>query len=254
MPCAASWIGRKPDMSGRPWLSSGVVSSGPFPGGGEVDVRLVLFDLDGTLVDTAPDLTAAVNRTLTRFEREPVRETEVRAWVGDGARALVRRALTRSEPAEDDCVDAAFDLFWRFYGDALCVRSRSYPGARDALVSLRRGGMALGCVTNKPAAFARPLLRALHLAEYFDTVVAGDSLPVKKPSPEPLLLACEKLAVSPKQSVFVGDSANDVRAARAAGMRVICVSYGYNQRQDLIALGADALVDSLTDVAALFEH
>ncbi len=224
--------------------------------GAAVRARLVLFDLDGTLVDTAPDLTRAVNRMLAQLALPAVAQNDVCRWVGDGVRLLVSRALGAGCDASVASAreQRGIDLFWSAYGREICVDSRPYAGVMPTLAGLRSRGFRLACVTNKPRSLALSLLEAVALRSQFDLVVGGDTLAQKKPDPAPLIFACNELGVSPAETVMVGDSANDVRAARAAGIAVICVSYGYNQEVDLATLGPDRVIDSFAQLAELVEQ
>jgi len=214
--------------------------------------RLVLFDLDGTLVDSAPDLACCIDRMLVALGREPASEARVRPWIGNGAERLVRRALgggAEGEPGAD-LFQRAFDLFSRFYVKQT-DRSRLYPGARDTLERLGAAGVRLGCVTNKRTRFTTPLLKALGVEMHFDIVVCGDTLEQKKPHPAPLLHAAGTLGVPPQEALMVGDSANDIAAARAAAMPVAAVTYGYNHDGDIREAGPDYLLDNLTELCTL---
>lgn len=180
-------------------------------------VRAVLVDLDGTLLHTAPDLAAAANRMLAELDL-PVRKPEVVAtFIGKGVPMLVR-----TEP---------------------------FPGARAGLMRLRKLRLPLACVTNKPERFTRELLQRTEFAVFFDVLVCGDTVPRKKPDPMPLLFACERLAVAPQNALFIGDSLNDVVAARAAGCPVWCVPYGYNEGRPAATLDCDRLVADLDEAA-----
>ena len=210
-------------------------------------VQAVLFDLDGTLVDSAPDLALAVDRMLGEMGREPAGESRVRCWVGNGARRLVERALTghldgRVEAAE---LEPALERFFEHYAECLVEYTQPYPGVVEALDQLEPRGLRLAVVTNKPARFTMPLLAHLGLRRHFHAVVSGDTLARRKPDPGPLLLAAEQCGVAPGAALMVGDSENDVRAARAAGMPVACVPYGYNHGADISQAGPDLLLDSL---------
>lgn len=189
----------------------------------------VLFDLDGTLVDSAPDLATAVNRTLAELGRAPVAEDTVRVWIGNGARRLVARALAgqRELAAEPPGLEAALARFCEHYWDCLVAQSRPYPGVRRGLDTLSALGLPLGVVTNKPARFTAPLLEALQLADYFQVLVSGDTLPVKKPDPAPLVHAAGRLGAPVADCLLVGDSRADLDAALAAGMPMVRVPYGY---------------------------
>jgi phosphoglycolate phosphatase len=215
--------------------------------------QAVLFDLDGTLIDSAPDLAAAVDATLLQLELPPAGETNVRQWIGNGAAMLVRRALAHAqacvvESLPDADVQAALELFFQHYA-RLCVHSTTvYAGTETALCALQEQGVAMACVTNKPAQFTAQLLQHLGLARYFPVAVSGDTLAVKKPDPAPLLAAANGLGVNLARCVMVGDSATDVQAARNAGIPVVAVSYGYTRGLGAAALGANAVVDNLVQL------
>jgi len=190
---------------------------------------LALFDLDGTLVDSAPDIADAVDRALTACGRAPIGEALVRDYIGNGASRLIHRALTgvRDRDADTTLHAEAFDAFLGFYQERLCVRTRVYDGVPDVLSTLAADGWRLGCITNKPGRFTVPLLAALELDHHFGIVLSSDSLPRKKPDPEPLLHAAATLGIGLADTVMIGDSAADLDAAAAAGVAAICVSYGY---------------------------
>lgn len=213
--------------------------------------RTWLLDLDGTLVDSAPDLHGALEATLKRHDHPPVSEQLVREFVGAGARILIERALAAlyPQPAQQERALATIDLlheqFLNYYTHHIADRSQPYPGVRKTLATLRERGIALAVVTNKYEGLSRQLLAALDLADYFGTVIGGDTLPVRKPDPGPLLEACRQLGSDPAHTVMVGDSITDIRAARNAGLPVICVSYGYNHGEDIHSAGADRVVDSM---------
>ncbi len=213
----------------------------------KIKVRMVMIDLDGTLINTAPDLADSVNIMLERMAREPWPLDKVSGWIGNGVSRLVKRALTDSmdgEPDSDD-YERGYALFLEAYGENVSAKSRPYDGVVAGLDKLKSAGFRLSCVTNKAAAFTLPLLAALKLDGYFELVVSGDTLPRKKPDPLPLTYACEYFGITPQQGMLIGDSANDVKAAIAAGMPVICVNYGYNQGVDLTTLDTQGVIDSL---------
>lgn len=215
--------------------------------------RLVLFDLDGTLVDSAPDLAFCINAMLKRLGRSLRTEAQVREWIGSGAERLVKRALAgdlQSEP-EASLYDTAYALFSDLYAENTSRASRLYPGVREGLDYLLASGRRLGCITNKRARYTEPLLTALGILGDFAIVVSGDSLPGKKPDPLPLLHAARCLGVAPEEVLMVGDSVNDVLAARAAGTAVFCVRYGYNNGADIAEARPDALLGSLAELATL---
>ena len=206
-----------------------------------------MIDLDGTLINTAPDLADCVNIMLERMGRESWPLDKVSGWIGNGVSRLVKRALTDSMDGEPDSVDyeKGYVLFLEAYGENVSAKSRPYDGVVAGLEKLKDMGFLLACVTNKAAAFTLPLLADLELDGYFELVVSGDSLPRKKPDPLPLTHACDFFGITPDQGILIGDSANDVKAAVAAGMPVICVNYGYNQGVDLTTLQTQGVIDSL---------
>ena len=216
--------------------------------------QLVLIDLDGTLVDSVPDLAFCVDGMMTSIGRPPRGETRVRDWVGNGVERLVRRALVGQLDGEPDQTDfeQAYPIFVELYRQHNGERSRLYPGVLQGLDYLAATGCALGCVTNKAAQFTEPLLTALGVYDRFGIIISGDSLPQKKPSPMPLLHAAEHFQVTPEDALMLGDSVSDVKAARAAGFRVICVSYGYNHGRDIRDAEPDAVIDSFSELRGLF--
>lgn len=215
--------------------------------------KLILFDLDGTLVDSVPDLAYSIDTMLERLGMPPHGVEKVKRWVGKGAERLVRHALTGGADEEPDepLFQKAFAIFSDLYAQNTCCQSRLYPGVREGIDYLLQSGYALGCITNKRQRFTQPLLRSLGLLSGFSVVVSGDSLAEKKPSPEPLLYATQNLGVSAEDSLMVGDSINDVLAARAAGMPVIGVRYGYNYGEDIAEARPDYVLDSLAELKGL---
>jgi phosphoglycolate phosphatase len=214
---------------------------------------MILIDLDGTLVDSVPDLAYCVDVMMVRLGREPRGETAVRDWVGNGVERLVRRALVGQldgEPADAD-FDRAYPVFLDLYAENTSARSILYPGVRAGLDWLTAAGYPLGCVTNKAAQFTEPLLKDLGIYDYFGLVVSGDSLPRKKPDPMPLFHSAEHFGVDPHEALMVGDSVSDVKAARAAGFGIVCVTYGYNHGQDIREASPDAVIDSLSDLQGM---
>lgn len=213
-----------------------------------------LFDLDGTLVDSAPDLAAAVDQMLAHLGRSPAGLANVRHWVGNGSGVLVRRALARQidwapPTAKDDALYSdAMAMFYHAYQQLNGQQAMVFDGVTDCLVHLKALGCRMAVVTNKPDQFVAPLLQQTGLAHYFDVIVGGDTLAVKKPDPAPLLHAMQQLGGTRGTTVMVGDSAADVSAARAAGIPCVAVRYGYNFGSSVDSLGADAVVDSLTEL------
>lgn len=217
--------------------------------------RAALFDLDGTLVDTAPDLADAVNDTLAELGMARWPEEQMRAWIGGGMDCLVERALAATvngTGVTETLREQAVATSLKRYRANLTRRSRPFPGTVATLRYLQAAGVRLACVTNKRATFTNPLLEALELAAYFETVVCGDTLAQMKPHPAPLLHALDNLGIPPGKAIMIGDSENDVAAARAAGMQVVCVSYGYSGGRDIREAGSDAVVSSMDSLRELF--
>lgn len=214
---------------------------------------MVLIDLDGTLIDSVPDLSFCVDAMMARLGRPPRGEQAVRQWVGNGVERLVARALLGQLEGEPDAADfaQALPIFLELYAEHTSVRSAPYPGVREGLDWLRTQGVRLGCVTNKAARFTEPLLASVGIRDAFELVISGDSLPEKKPSPLPLLHAAECFGVAPAEALMLGDSVSDVKAARAAGFGIICVSYGYNHGDDIRSAEPDAVIDSFTELGEL---
>ena len=216
--------------------------------------KLVIFDLDGTLVDSVPDITKSVDEMLIRVGMQPHGEAKIRPWIGNGVERLVRRALTGEMDGEpnDALFARAYPIFLNLYERYNGERSIVYPGASEALRFFERRGIPIGCVTNKQSRFSNALLRRVGLYERFGMILSGNSLPRKKPDPMPLRHVANHFGVKATDSLLVGDSVSDIRAARAAGFRVICVTYGYNHGLDIRTAEPDAVVDSLGELAGLF--
>lgn len=215
--------------------------------------QLVLCDLDGTLVDSVPDLGYAVDAVMVQLGLPRRRESQVRAWVGNGVERLLKRALLgqmHGEPAEA-LVQEALALFKNIYAQCNGQHSRLYPHVAESLQWLQAQGFQLACITNKPEQFTLPLLRTLDIDKYFRLVVSGDTLPQRKPDPLPLLYAADFFEVVPTAALMIGDSINDVQAARAAGFQIICVSYGYNHGEDIHTAHPDVVIDSFTELMDL---
>ena len=216
-------------------------------------VKAVTIDLDGTLLDTIPDLAAAANMMLAELGKSPLEEALVRTFVGKGIVNLVERTLAGhvNGRAAGDALARALPVFERCYNETNGKHTKIYPGVREGLDRLRASGIPLACVTNKSARFTLPLLDMVDLARYFEQVVAGDTLARKKPDPAPLLHACEVFSIAPRDMLMIGDSMNDALAARAAGCPVFCVPYGYNEGHDVRTLDTDAIVGTLEEAAGL---
>lgn len=191
---------------------------------------LVVFDLDGTLVDSASDIAEAVNRTLVDWSLPRVEESVIRGWIGDGARALVTSAFAHAGETID--LDEVMPGFMVHYADCLLLYPTVYPGVIETLQSLRDAGVDVAVCTNKPERFVHPLLDALNLGQYFECIVGGDTLPERKPSALPLLHVVDHFGLQPSQCLMVGDSATDLQTAAAASVPMALVTYGYLRGMD----------------------
>jgi phosphoglycolate phosphatase len=215
-------------------------------------VRAVAFDLDGTLVDSAPDLAMAANGMLETLGHVPLPESRIRMRIGDGVDRLVEAVLTeRAGEVPAATLAAAAEVFRTLYARHLCARSRVYPGVLHCLETLRAMGMHQGCVTNKHSLFTLPLLEALQLTRFLEFVLCADRAEQRKPRPDLLNAACKHVNIAPHELLYVGDSRVDIAAARAAGCSVAAVDYGYNQGRPLAAEGPDWIISSLTEILGL---
>ncbi len=219
------------------------------------DKKVILFDLDGTLVDSAPDLALAVNHMLQSFGRETFAHETIRTWVGNGAQTLVKRALSGSSTIDEEIdpvlFEKALDTFLNFYAQNLCVSTVTYPNVQTTLRSLKAKDYRLVLVTNKPYDFIQPLLEGLEMADLFELCLGGDSLARRKPDPMPLLHVCESLDVCVTKCLMIGDSKNDIVAANAAKMQSIGVSYGYNYGEDISLYEPDIVVHDFHEIMGL---
>jgi len=218
-------------------------------------VRAVLFDLDGTLLDTAEDIATALNRALAEQQAGPLGVGRVRELIGRGAPLLVQRVVARLAPrpwpVDPVLLLHRFDFHYERLHAAQEQRACAYPGVEAGLAGLREQGVRIGVVTNKTHRTAAALLAQLRLSQWIDVLVGGDTVAQRKPHPQPLLHACAALQVSPRETLMVGDSATDVSAARAAGMSVVCVPYGYNEGADPRSLPCDEFIDSVDQLPRL---
>ena len=206
---------------------------------------LLLFDLDGTLVDSAPDLAGAINQMLLALNLTTFTQTTIRSWVGNGAQTLVERALTHAfarnptlHQSLDDAlnkprVDQALTLFLNYYQQCLCLESRLYDGVKQTLLTLKQHNFRLAIITNKPLQFIAPIIEGFGLEDLFELQLGGDSLVERKPSPLPLIYASKALNTSVDQCLMIGDSKNDILAAKAANMESVGLTYGYNYGEDI---------------------
>lgn len=216
-------------------------------------IRAAIIDLDGTMLHTAPDFHVAVNRMRADLSLAPLDIETIANFVGKGTENLLRRVLGLDFAADE--VELRFAEALASYEEHYIAingaYSTIYPGVREGLETMQANGLRLACVTNKPIAFAAPLLEKNGLRQFFEVVYGGDSLPRKKPDPYPLLKVCEDFSLRPQQVVAIGDSSNDVQAARAAGCRVLNVPYGYNHGEPIQKVDSDGIVPTLLDAAHL---
>ncbi len=216
---------------------------------------MVLIDVDGTLVDSVPDLAWCVDAMMRELGMPERGEKRVRHWVGNGVERLVQRALVNQldgEP-ETELYEKALPIFRDLYSENTSKRSCLYDGVKQALDFLKTTGVRMGCVTNKASQFTLPLLQDLGVRDYFEIVICGDEVEHKKPHPLPLLMATEKLGTSPQASMMIGDSMSDVNAARAAEFQIVCMSYGYNHGEDISDYDPDAVIDSMDEIRDIID-
>jgi phosphoglycolate phosphatase len=212
--------------------------------------RLVMFDLDGTLIDSVPDLSAAIDKMLKKLKRPAAGIEQVRTWVGNGVRVLVRRALAgdmNHDAVSEADTEEALALFMELYAGGHEL-SRLYPGVRETLKWLKSQGIAMALITNKPERFVGPLLDEMRIGRYFKWIIGGDTLPQQKPDPTALYFVMQMAEVSPDEAVFVGDSRSDVLAAKAAGVQCVAMSYGYNHGRPIAEESPALVIDDLREL------
>ncbi|MBF7691367.1 MULTISPECIES: phosphoglycolate phosphatase [Acinetobacter] len=209
--------------------------------------QCILFDLDGTLVDTVKDITGAMNQALTHFNLPLVQESQIRVWVGEGSEKLCRTVLASME-----CTFISPEVlcayYLKYYEKDFCIYSGIFSGVIEFLEVCRARHLKMACVTNKPKLLAIKILTQLNLIQYFPLVIGGDSLSEKKPSPMPLLYAIENFAIQSKHVLMIGDSKNDIKAARAAQIDCIIMSYGYNHGESIYDSHPQEVIDNLTQL------
>lgn len=205
----------------------------------------VVFDLDGTLIDSAPDIHAAINHIIAEDGFPPLSLPLITSFIGNGVATLVERAYRHlgALPSDQD-LDVTVARFADVYAQNAAVLTRPYPGVVDGLEALKRSGVRLGVCTNKPSAIAWSILKALDIGDVFDAVIGGDSCARRKPDPEPLFACIDALGAAPMHAIYIGDSETDVQTAFAAGVRMVAVTYGYAQVEPA-DLGADATIDRI---------
>jgi len=216
-------------------------------------IRAVIVDLDGTLLDTAPDFHVAINRMRQEMKTAapPISLDTVITYIGKGSENLVRRVLSLdfSQDEAEQRFDTALEAYFRHYGTVNGEFATLYPQVHEGLQGMQFQGLRLACVTNKPRAFALALLERAGLNEYFEIVYGGDSFALKKPFPDPFLQVFRDFSLTPQQVLAIGDSANDAQAARAAGCPIVIVPYGYNHGEDVQKIDSDGIVPTLLAAA-----
>ncbi len=212
--------------------------------------NLIMIDVDGTLVDSVPDLAYCVDEMMVELGMEKRGEDKVRHWVGNGVSKLVERAITGELEGQlnKELFNKAYPIFLNYYAENTAKRTCLYEGVREGLDYLSSQGYYLGCVTNKATQFTHPLLKELGIFDYFKIVISGDTLTKKKPDPMPLLYGAEYFGVKPKGCLMIGDSVSDVKASRSAGFDIICMSYGYNHGNNIADEKPDLVIDSMTEL------
>ena len=213
--------------------------------------KLIMIDVDGTLVDSVPDLAYCIDEMMQKLGLQKWGEVKVRHWVGNGIPKLVERALTgelEGRPIKE-VFDIAYPIFLDLYEDNTAERSYLYDGVREGLDYLKSQGYQLGCVTNKSEQFTHPLLKVLGIFNDFKIIISGDTLAKRKPDPMPLLYCAEHFNLKPEECLMLGDSVSDVKAARAAGFDIICMSYGYNHGNDIGDENPDLVIDSMNQLS-----
>ncbi len=214
--------------------------------------KLIIFDLDGTLIDSVPDLALAVNSMLKEVNRSEFPENTIRQWVGNGAQTLVKRALSASAQTDKNLDEELFEnalaIFLNIYSKNLCIATKTYPNVNETLQTLKSRGYTLAIVTNKPFDFVEPILKGLNLDGLFEHILGGDSLKEKKPSPLPLQHICEKFSINIEDTLMVGDSKNDILAANACSMHSVGVTYVYNYGEDISTYNPSKVIDNFMEL------
>ncbi len=216
------------------------------------DKKVIIFDLDGTLIDSAPDLAEAINYMLTTLNRPNFDTDTIHQWVGNGAQILVKRALSGESTIDlsidNSLFEKALKIFLDFYAKNVCVKTVTYPHVFETLKTLKNRGYRLTIVTNKPFNFVSPILEELKLADFFEYILGGDSLSKKKPDPMPLLHICDKFDVSINQMLMIGDSKNDILSANGCGMQSVGVTYGYNYNESIKIYNPTVVINDFKEI------
>ncbi len=220
-----------------------------------MDSVVIAFDLDGTLIDSAPDLVEAVNYALTKLNKPTHSQATIQQWIGNGADVLMKRALLNNWHVGEipDDFEIAFELYKTYYAEHDWVHSRVYDGVLETLQTLKNADFKLACITNKTARFTNPLMETAGLAPYFDFIASGDTFAEMKPNPLPLLETAKLFAIAPENAWMIGDSINDISAGKRAGFKTIAVSYGYAGQHSMADLNADYTVNAISKIVDLIK-
>lgn len=221
-------------------------------------IKLIGFDLDGTLVNSLPDLSLSVNSALAEFDLPQAPEKLVLTWIGNGADVLISRALDwakaqTGKSLDETQIQTLKQRFGFYYGENLCNLSRLYPNVKQTLEQLKAQGYILAVVTNKPTKHVQPVLASFGIDHLFSELLGGQSLPAIKPHPAPLYYLCGKFGLYPKQILFVGDSKNDILAAHSAGCAVVGLTYGYNYNIPIAEANPDWVFDDFADLLKILK-
>lgn len=223
-----------------------------------INKKVIIFDLDGTLIDSSPDLALAINHMLTTLNRNTFTTDSIHDWVGNGAEMLVKRALSGEreidENLDTELISQALAIFLDFYAKNLAVETVPYPHVLQTLHKLKEYEYRLAIVTNKPFEFVEPILKRLKLKDFFELHLGGNSLKERKPHPMPLLHVCNALGVTIEESIMVGDSKNDILAANACNMQSIGLTYGYNYGENINLHNPSVVFDNFADIIPTLIH
>jgi len=218
-------------------------------------MKALFFDLDGTLINSSEDLANSINFMLKSLGKKEYDIKLIETWIGNGATILVKRALSGGfdiKETNENEFKKAFDIFMNHYENNLCINTKIYPGVKEVLEKIKDKKLAI--ITNKPFRFVSPILKHFEIEHYFDLILGGDSLDEKKPSPKPLLFACEKLNIAPNETIMIGDSNNDILAAKNANIKSIALTYGYSQGKNIKNLQPNFIANNIREILKVIDE